>query len=38
MKRYCRQCGCELASDEKELCTHCDYHKVVDEFEGGHLG
>ena len=38
MPRYCQLCGKELEPDEKKLCTHCNYHQILDEFEGGHLG
>ena len=38
MDRFCRVCGNKLEPDEKELCTHCDFHEIIDEFESGKLG
>jgi len=38
MKRYCKLCGNELEKDEKDLCTHCSFHDIIDEFESGKLG
>lgn len=38
MPRYCMQCEAELAKDERELCTCCQFYKLKDEFEAGNLG
>jgi uncharacterized paraquat-inducible protein A len=38
MPRYCIQCKTELADDEKDLCTRCQFYALKDKFEPGNIG